>query len=67
LDATARSARFRLAELRAILLDYQLDSVDVNAVFPGGRRRLKVRAFSDYLAARLGAGRAAKGHETSGW
>jgi DNA-binding transcriptional LysR family regulator len=41
-------------ELVAILSDYQLDWVEVHAVYPGGRRpSLKVRAFSDYLAAQL--------------
>jgi DNA-binding transcriptional LysR family regulator len=41
-------------ELVPILRDYQLDPVDVHAVYPGGRRpSVKVRAFSDYLAAEL--------------
>ena len=41
-------------ELVPILHDYQLDPVDVHAVYPGGRRpSIKVRAFSDYLAAQL--------------
>jgi DNA-binding transcriptional LysR family regulator len=40
--------------LVAILSDYRLDPVEVNAVYPGGRRpSLKIRAFSDYLAAAL--------------
>jgi DNA-binding transcriptional LysR family regulator len=41
-------------EIVAILSDYQLDSVDLHAVYPGGRRpSLKVRTFSDYLAVQL--------------
>ena len=41
-------------ELVSILTDYQLDWVELHAVYPGGRRpSLKVRAFSDYLAAQL--------------
>jgi hypothetical protein len=36
-----------------ILSDYQLDPVEVHAIYPGDRRpSLKVRAFSDYLAAK---------------
>src|SRR5246500_3625661 len=39
-----------------ILPDYELDSVDVHALYPAGPRPSpKVRAFSDYLAAELGA------------
>jgi DNA-binding transcriptional LysR family regulator len=39
-------------ELVAILSDHRLDGVELHAVYPGGRRpSLKVRAFSDYLAA----------------
>jgi DNA-binding transcriptional LysR family regulator len=42
-------------ELRAILRDYQLEPVEVHAVYPAGRRPSpKVRAFSDHLAATLG-------------
>jgi DNA-binding transcriptional LysR family regulator len=53
-------AELESGELSAILLDYELDRVDVHAVYPGGRRpSLKVRAFSDYLAAKLAAGMAA--------
>jgi DNA-binding transcriptional LysR family regulator len=38
----------------SILSDYQLDWVELHAVYPGGRRpSLKVRAISDYLAAQL--------------
>jgi DNA-binding transcriptional LysR family regulator len=41
-------------ELRPILLDYQLDAVEVHALYPAGRRpAAKVRAFSDYLAAAI--------------
>lgn len=41
-------------EVVAILSDYQLDWVELHAVYPGGRRpSLKVRAFTDYFAARL--------------
>ncbi len=50
-------AELESGELCPILLDYELDHVDVHAVSPGGRRpSLKVRAFSDYLAAKLGRG-----------
>lgn len=42
--------------LLPILSGYQLDPVEVHAVYPAGRRpSLKVRAFSDYLAAKLAA------------
>jgi DNA-binding transcriptional LysR family regulator len=41
-------------ELVVILAEYQLDPVEVHALYPAGRRPSpKVRAFSDYLAARL--------------
>ena len=45
------------AELeRQILPDFELDSVDVHALYPAGPRPSpKVRAFSDYLTAELGA------------
>lgn len=37
-----------------VLADYELDSVDVHALYPGGRRpSTKVRAFSDYLASKI--------------
>jgi DNA-binding transcriptional LysR family regulator len=43
-------------DVRQILSDYELDSVDVHALYPAGPRPSpKVRAFSDYLAAQLGA------------
>jgi DNA-binding transcriptional LysR family regulator len=42
-------------EVRAVLSDYRLEPVDVHAVYPAGPRPApKVRAFSDYLAAKLG-------------
>jgi len=47
-------AELATGELVPILHDYQLDPVEVHAVYPGGRRpSIKVRAFSDYLAAQL--------------
>src|SRR6195256_145831 len=47
-------AEFEAGELVAILSNYQLDWVELHAVYPGGRRpSLKVRAFSDYFAAQL--------------
>jgi DNA-binding transcriptional LysR family regulator len=47
-------AELEAGEVVAILSDYQLDGVELHAVYPGGRRpSLKVRAFSDYLAAQL--------------
>jgi DNA-binding transcriptional LysR family regulator len=47
-------AELEAGELVAILSDYQLDGVELHAVYPAGRRpSLKVRAFSDYLAAQL--------------
>ena len=49
-------AELATGELVPILHDYQLDPVEVHAVYPGGRRpSIKVRAFSDYLAAQLAA------------
>ena len=47
-------AELAAGELVPILGDYELDPVDVHAVYPGGRRpSIKVRAFSDYLASQL--------------
>ena len=47
-------AELQAGELVAILPNYQLDWVELHAVYPGGRRpALKVRAFSDYFAAQL--------------
>ncbi len=54
-------AELEAGELVPILQDYQLESVDVHAVYPGGRRpSLKLRTFSDYLAAQLGSKLAVK-------
>jgi DNA-binding transcriptional LysR family regulator len=48
-------AELARGELKPILADYQLDHVEVHALYPAGRRpSAKVRAFSDYLAAKLG-------------
>jgi DNA-binding transcriptional LysR family regulator len=47
-------AELEAGDIVAILSDYQLDGVELHAVYPGGRRpSLKVRAFSDYFAAEL--------------
>jgi DNA-binding transcriptional LysR family regulator len=47
-------AELEAGEVVAILSDYQLDWVEVHAVYPAGRSpSLKVRTFSDYLAAQL--------------
>jgi DNA-binding transcriptional LysR family regulator len=47
-------AELEAGELVAILTNYELDWVELHAVYPGGRRpSLKVRAFSDYFAAQL--------------
>ena len=49
-------------ELKIVLADYQLEPVDVHAVYPAGRRASsKVSAFADYLAASLGTQRPARG------
>jgi DNA-binding transcriptional LysR family regulator len=41
-------------EVRPVLSDYVLEPVDVHAVYPAGPHPVpKVRAFSDYLAAKL--------------
>jgi DNA-binding transcriptional LysR family regulator len=41
-------------EVVPILSDYQLDWVELHAVYPTGRRpSLKVRTISDYLAVQL--------------
>jgi DNA-binding transcriptional LysR family regulator len=57
-------AELESGELRPVLLDYQLEPVDVHAVYPAGRRpSLKLRTFSDYLAAKLsGAERTRNAH-----
>jgi DNA-binding transcriptional LysR family regulator len=47
-------AELERSELTPILRDYELDSAEVHAVYPAGRRpSAKVRGFSDYLAAQL--------------
>lgn len=47
-------AEVERGEVRRILSDYALDSVDVHAVYPAGPRPSpKVRAFSDFLATAL--------------
>jgi DNA-binding transcriptional LysR family regulator len=47
-------AELEAGEVVPVLSDYQLDRVELHAVYPGGRRpSLKVRTFSDYLAAQL--------------
>ena len=47
-------AELEAGELVAILSNYQLDWVELHAIYPGlCRPSLKVRAFSDYLAAQL--------------
>ena len=48
-------AELERGEVRAVLSDYPLAPVDVHAVYPAGPRPPpKVRAFADYLAAKLG-------------
>jgi DNA-binding transcriptional LysR family regulator len=48
-------AELENGELRAVLSDYLMEPVDVHAVYPAGPHPApKVRAFSDYLAAKLG-------------
>ncbi|HEV2548273.1 MAG TPA: LysR substrate-binding domain-containing protein [Stellaceae bacterium] len=55
-------AELARGELKAILPDYELDPVEVHALYPAGRRpSAKVRAFSDYLAAAIGEPVAASG------
>ena len=47
-------AELEAGDLVPILSSYQLDWVELHAVYPAGRRpSLKVRTFSDYLAAQL--------------
>jgi DNA-binding transcriptional LysR family regulator len=49
-------AELETGQFVPILADYHLESVEVHAVYPSGRRpSLKVRAFSDYLARHLSA------------
>ncbi len=48
-------AELAVGDLVPVLTDYRLEPVDAHAVYPSGRRpSLKVRAFSDHLAASLG-------------
>jgi DNA-binding transcriptional LysR family regulator len=48
-------AELERGEVRTVLSDYPLEPADVHAVYPAGPRPApKVRAFSDYLAAKLG-------------
>lgn len=47
-------AELARGELKRILHDYELDPVEVHALYPAARRPSpKVRAFSDYLSAQL--------------
>jgi DNA-binding transcriptional LysR family regulator len=47
-------AELKRGEVRTVLSDYPLEPVDVHAVYPAGPRPTpKVRALSDYLAAKL--------------
>jgi DNA-binding transcriptional LysR family regulator len=47
-------AELDAGQLVSILCDYQLESVELHALYPGGRRpSVKVRTFSDFLAAQL--------------
>lgn len=47
-------AELEAGEVVVILSNYQLDWVELHAVYPGGRRpSLKARTFSDYFAAQL--------------
>ena len=56
-------AELKSGELVPVLSDYQLDAVELHAVYPGGRKpSFKVKALSDFLASKLemsvpGAGR----------
>jgi len=47
-------AELDAGQLVSMLSDYQLESVELHALYPGGRRpSVKVRTFSDFLAAQL--------------
>src|SRR5262249_4844440 len=53
-------AEIETGELAPGLATYELEPIDVHAVYPGGRRpSLKVRVFSDYLATKLETGKIA--------
>jgi len=55
-------AELEAGELIAILSNYQLEGIELHAVYPGGPRpSLKVRALSDYLAAQLASALAPAG------
>jgi DNA-binding transcriptional LysR family regulator len=63
--ARCGAAEVRAKKLVPLLRDYDLDPVDIHAVFPGGPRpSAKVRAFMDFLAERLNksGGQRANGH-----
>jgi DNA-binding transcriptional LysR family regulator len=48
-------AELERGEVRAVLSDHVLEPVEVHAVYPAGPHPgPKARAFSDYLAAKLG-------------
>jgi DNA-binding transcriptional LysR family regulator len=48
-------AELERGEVCPVLSDYVLEPVDAHAVYPAGPHPTpKVRAFSDYLAAKLG-------------
>jgi DNA-binding transcriptional LysR family regulator len=47
-------AELEAGELVPLVPDYQLDAVEIHAVYPAGRRpSIKVRTFADYLATKL--------------
>ena len=47
-------AELDAGQLVSILSDYQLESVELHALYPGGRRpSVKIRTFVDFLAAQL--------------
>ena len=47
-------AELDTGQLVSILSDYQLESVELHALYPGGRRpSVKIRTFVDFLAAQL--------------
>jgi DNA-binding transcriptional LysR family regulator len=47
-------AELEAGDLVPVLADYQLDAIELHAVYPAGRKpSLKVRVFSDFLASKL--------------
>lgn len=47
-------AELEAGELLPLMPDYQLDAVEIHAVYPAGRRpSIKVRTFADFLATKL--------------